>query len=298
MNAKPRLLPKPGRSGRGHPGHQHCRAWYRYCAGRRRPGIGRPVRACRSAAMNRAVSITSCVVGPAAGRPGSSTQFSSVPKHLPDAYSAATASVPSSMERLKVDDNTPTKTASSANHWICAVEEKSKVSTSTSAKSCRSIRRRQGTVTVKPPTLCANEILNQPNIDTSASTCLSTKKPKLYGVPLITSDEFEGIVRETSPIRRSALDRIFDTEADKFAPVLLTASKQGSCITPAKPLYVSEIKAKSSVISGTFKSSTNSGCNTWRNMDHRQPTDAASVGQQDPLVEYRRRGQQFRKYAE
>ncbi|MBC7581756.1 preprotein translocase subunit SecA [Aeromicrobium sp.] len=136
-----------------------------------------------------------------------------------------------------------------------------------------------------------HEILNQPNIDKRINLFIEEESKALAESPLITSDEFEGIVRETFPFGEQTLDRIFDTEADKFAPVLLTASKE--LYQGREAAFTPEIMRKIErdiylqVLDELWMQHL-------ENMDHlREGIHWMSVGQQDPLVEYRRRGQQL-----
>jgi preprotein translocase subunit SecA len=136
-----------------------------------------------------------------------------------------------------------------------------------------------------------HEILNQPHIDKRINLFIEDEAQALANSSLITSDEFEGVVREIFPFDEETLDRIFDTEADKFAPVLLTAAKE--LYQAREAAFTPEIMRKIErdiylqVLDELWMQHL-------ENMDHlREGIHWMSVGQQDPLVEYRRRGQQL-----
>lgn len=133
------------------------------------------------------------------------------------------------------------------------------------------------------------EILNQPNIQKRINVFIEDETRMLASSPLLTTAEFSDIVREVFPFDDPTLDRLFDTEASKFQQVLLTEAKE---------LY----EARESGITADIMRKLERDIylqildNLWmqhlENMDHlREGIHWMSVGQQDPLVEYRRRGQ-------
>jgi preprotein translocase subunit SecA len=133
------------------------------------------------------------------------------------------------------------------------------------------------------------EILNQPNISKRMKLLIEDEVRMLATSPLITTDEFEDVLREVFPFDEATLDRLFDTEANKFEQVLQTESKEAYA---ARELaFTPEIMRK--VERDIYLQILD---NLWmqhlENMDHlREGIHWMSVGQQDPLVEYRRRGQ-------
>jgi len=136
-----------------------------------------------------------------------------------------------------------------------------------------------------------SEILHQANIGKRVNIFLEEEVKALANSPLLTTDEFEGAIRETFPFDEAALDRLFDTEADKFEPVLLTAAKE--LYAGREEAFTPEIMRK--VERDVYLQVLDE---LWmqhlENMDHlREGIHWMSVGQQDPLVEYRRRGQQL-----
>ena len=135
------------------------------------------------------------------------------------------------------------------------------------------------------------EILHQANIGKRINAFIEEEVKALAHSPLLTTDEFEGAIREIFPFDEAALDRLFDTEADKFEPGLLTGAKelyQGreAAFTPDIMRKV-ERDIYLQVLDELWMQHL-------ENMDHlREGIHWMSVGQQDPLVEYRRRGQQL-----
>lgn len=133
------------------------------------------------------------------------------------------------------------------------------------------------------------EILNQPNISKRISIFIEDEVRALATSPAIASDDFEDILRETFPFDEKALDRLFDSEADKFPVVLLAEAKE--IYEAREAAFTPEIMRK--VERDIYLQVLD---NLWmqhlENMDHlREGIHWMSVGQQDPLVEYRRRGQ-------
>jgi preprotein translocase subunit SecA len=108
---------------------------------------------------------------------------------------------------------------------------------------------------------------------------------------LITSDNLEDELRLLFHFDEQTLDRIFDTETDKFENVLTTIAKE---LYEARELaFTSEIMRK--VERDVYLQILD---NLWmqhlENMDHlRQGIHWISVGQRDPLVEYRRQAQRL-----
>lgn len=109
--------------------------------------------------------------------------------------------------------------------------------------------------------------------------------------PESTSENYEAILSETFPFDDKTLDKLFDAQADKFEPELEKAAKahyegQEKSFTP-------EVMRK--VERDVFLQVLD---NLWmqhlENMDHlREGIHWISVGQRDPLVEYRRQGQRI-----
>jgi preprotein translocase subunit SecA len=133
------------------------------------------------------------------------------------------------------------------------------------------------------------EILRSDNISKRVKIMINDEIMSLATSPLVTTDQFEDVLKEIFPFDDATLDRLFDTEADKFAKV---------CQTAATELYEARSTAFTLEIMRKVERDIYLQVldNLWmqhlENMDHlREGIHWMSVGQQDPLVEYRRRGQ-------
>lgn len=133
------------------------------------------------------------------------------------------------------------------------------------------------------------EILHAEDISKRVRIMIDDEVHALATSPLLVSDELEDVLREVFPFDEAALDRLFDTETDKFEGVLKTEVHElyGS----REAVFTPEIMRK--VERDIYLQILD---NLWmqhlENMDHlREGIHWMSVGQQDPLVEYRRRGQ-------
>ncbi|HVX24648.1 MAG TPA: preprotein translocase subunit SecA [Candidatus Saccharimonadales bacterium] len=133
------------------------------------------------------------------------------------------------------------------------------------------------------------EILRSQNISKRIKIFIEEEIQALMNSPLVTSDQFEDVLREVFPFDEKTLDRLFDTEADKFLKVLQTEA--GELYAAREAAFSAEIMRK--IERDIYLQILD---NLWmqhlENMDHlREGIHWMSVGQQDPLVEYRRRGQ-------
>jgi preprotein translocase subunit SecA len=133
------------------------------------------------------------------------------------------------------------------------------------------------------------EILRSKDISKRIHIFIDDEVMNLSTSSLVTSDQFEDVVREIFPFDEATLDRLFDSDATKFANVLKTEANE---------LYNSREVAFSKDIMRKVERDIYLQVldNLWmqhlENMDHlREGIHWMSVGQQDPLVEYRRRGQ-------
>jgi preprotein translocase subunit SecA len=105
------------------------------------------------------------------------------------------------------------------------------------------------------------------------------------------SENFETIVKEVFPFDDAALDRLFDTEASKFEDVLKTEAKE---LYASREVTFGEDSMRKFERDIYLQILDNLWMQHLENMDHlREGIHWMSVGQQDPLVEYRRRGQQM-----
>ncbi len=133
------------------------------------------------------------------------------------------------------------------------------------------------------------EILHSTDISKRIKIMVEDEAHALATSPLATTDQFEDMLREVFPFDEAMLDRLFDTEADKFEKVLKTEASE--LYAARETAFTSEVMRK--VERDIYLQVLD---NLWmqhlENMDHlREGIHWMSVGQQDPLVEYRRRGQ-------
>jgi len=133
------------------------------------------------------------------------------------------------------------------------------------------------------------EILKADDISKRIKIFVNDEVNALATSSAVTTDQFEDILREIFPLDDAALDRIFDSDAAKFASNLRTAANE--LYAARETAFTHEIMRK--VERDIYLQILD---NLWmqhlENMDHlREGIHWMSVGQQDPLVEYRRRGQ-------
>jgi preprotein translocase subunit SecA len=133
------------------------------------------------------------------------------------------------------------------------------------------------------------EILHSEDISKRIKIFVDEEVRLLATSPEVTSDQFEDILREVFPFDEATLDRLFDSDATKFEKVLSTEATEYYAAREAA--FTPEIMRK--IERDIYLQVLD---NLWmqhlENMDHlREGIHWMSVGQQDPLVEYRRRGQ-------
>ena len=135
------------------------------------------------------------------------------------------------------------------------------------------------------------EILRADNISKRIKALIEDEVKFLAHSPDILSDDFEDIVKEVFPFDEPTMDRLFDTDSEKFEKVL------GS---EAKELYASrEVSFGADFMRRLEKDIylqilDDQWMQHLENMDHlREGIHWMGVGQQDPLVEYRRQGQEM-----
>ena len=134
-----------------------------------------------------------------------------------------------------------------------------------------------------------SEILKQRDISKRIKMFVEEEAAVLASSPMLTSTDFESILREAFPFDEKTLDKIFDTPPDKFKKVLSDAATK--FYSSREQAFTPEIMRK--VERDIYLQILD---NLWmqhlENMDHlREGIHWISVGQRDPLVEYRRRGQ-------
>ena len=133
------------------------------------------------------------------------------------------------------------------------------------------------------------EILKSANISKRVKLMIEEEAHLMATSDLVTSDQFEDIVKEVFPFDEKELDRLFDADASKFEKVLKTEAAE--LYDARETAFAPEVMRK--VERDIYLQVLD---NLWmqhlENMDHlREGIHWMSVGQQDPLVEYRRQGQ-------
>jgi preprotein translocase subunit SecA len=144
-------------------------------------------------------------------------------------------------------------------------------------------RHRKATYTMR------REILEAIDVSKRVAIFIEEEARALATSPLLTSDDFEDIVREVFPFDEPTLDRLFDSETDQFKDKLV---KEAKALYEAREVaFTPEVMRK--VERDVYLQILD---NLWmqhlENMDHlRNGIHWMSVGQRDPLVEYRRQAQ-------
>jgi preprotein translocase subunit SecA len=135
------------------------------------------------------------------------------------------------------------------------------------------------------------EILLQVDIRKRIKAFIDEEAKALANSPMLLSDQFESIVTQIFPFDDETLDRLFDSDSSKFADVL---------VTEANELYEGREEAFTADVMRKVERDIYLQVldNLWmqhlENMDHmREGIHWISVGQRDPLVEYRRQAQRM-----
>jgi preprotein translocase subunit SecA len=133
------------------------------------------------------------------------------------------------------------------------------------------------------------EILRSDDISKRIHVFLEEEAQLIAESPLLTTDKFEGVVRHVFPFDEKTLDRLFDSSAEKFSSVLVQQSKE--LYEAREAAFTSEVMRK--LERDIYLQILD---NLWmqhlENMEHlREGIHWISVGQRDPLVEYRRQAQ-------
>jgi preprotein translocase subunit SecA len=133
------------------------------------------------------------------------------------------------------------------------------------------------------------EILHQADIKKRINVFIEEEARQLANSPQLLTDTFEDLVTDIFPFESDTLDTLFDTEATKFGKALETAAKE--YFQNREVAFTPEILRK--VERDIYLQVLD---NLWmqhlENMDHmREGIHWISVGQRDPLVEYRRQAQ-------
>jgi preprotein translocase subunit SecA len=135
------------------------------------------------------------------------------------------------------------------------------------------------------------EILKSDDISKRVKIFIEEEAKALASSPELLTEQFEPMVREVFPFDEATMDRLFEAPSDKFGDVLLKE---------AHDLYASREAGFTSEIMRKIERDAYLQLldNLWmqhlENMDHlREGIHWMSVGQRDPLVEYRRQAQQL-----
>jgi preprotein translocase subunit SecA len=133
------------------------------------------------------------------------------------------------------------------------------------------------------------EVLRAEDISKRIKTFIEEETGVLASSPLLTTDEFENTLRQIVPLDDESLDRLFDSPTSKASEILRKE---------AIDLYLAREEAFTPEIMRKVERDIYLQVldNLWmqhlENMDHlREGIHWMSVGQRDPLVEYRRQGQ-------
>ncbi len=133
------------------------------------------------------------------------------------------------------------------------------------------------------------EILLRSDISKRVKQFIEEEAKAMAASPMLMNDDFDQMVKKVFPFDDPTLDRLFDSEATLFEKNLLSAARE---------LYEARETAFTSEILRTVERDVYLQIldNLWmqhlENMEHlREGIHWMSVGQRDPLVEYRTRGQ-------
>lgn len=191
------------------------------------------------------------------------------------------------MKRLKVDDDVPIE-----NRLISkSLESAQKKVEGHNFDQRKSVvqyddvmnRHRLATYSVR------REILHDGDISTRIKKLIREEVEALATSPEATSEKFDAMITEVFPLEESTLDKLFDQPANKFAKELEKAAIK--LYEEQEERFTSEVMRK--VERDVYLQVMD---NLWirhlENMDHlREGIHWISVGQRDPLVEYRRQSQ-------
>jgi len=135
------------------------------------------------------------------------------------------------------------------------------------------------------------EMLHRGDISKRIKKIIEEQAEQIARSEHLLSEKFESVIKDVFPFDEEALDRLFDTEASKFGKVLNTEALE--LYDTREAVFGSEVMRK--VETDIYLQVLD---NLWmqhlENMDHmREGIHWISVGQRDPLVEYRRQSQQL-----
>jgi preprotein translocase subunit SecA len=135
------------------------------------------------------------------------------------------------------------------------------------------------------------EILMHAEIKKRIKLFIEEEAQAIANSPMLLSDKFEAVVTEVFPLDEETLDQLFDTDADNFGKVLVEKALELYDAREAAFTPDTMRKVERDVYLQVLD-------NLWmehlENMDHlREGIHWISVGQRDPLVEYRRQSQRM-----
>lgn len=133
------------------------------------------------------------------------------------------------------------------------------------------------------------EILKAEDISKRIKAMIEDVVKALANSPNILDESFEDVVRSIFPFDEVTMDRLFDTEADKFGVVLLSEAKE---VYASREMSFGKDFMRRLERDIYLQVLDELWMQHLENMDHlREGIHWMGVGQQDPLVEYRRQGQ-------
>ncbi len=133
------------------------------------------------------------------------------------------------------------------------------------------------------------EILHRADIEKRIRIFIEDEAKALAHSPLATSDVYETLITEAFPFDDATLDRLFDSEAQAFEKTLLQEAIQ---LYESRTAAFGEANMRKVERDVYLQVLDNLWMQHLENMEHlREGIGWISVGQRDPLVEYRRQGQ-------
>lgn len=133
------------------------------------------------------------------------------------------------------------------------------------------------------------EILEAIDVSKRIQIFIEDEVTELATSSLVSESDFEDILRDIFPFDDKTIDRLLDTSADKFKAVLLTEVKE---LYDTRELAFGPDVMRKVERDVYLQILDNLWMQHLENMDHlRNGIHWMSVGQRDPLVEYRRQGQ-------
>lgn len=221
------------------------------------------------------------------GDPGASQFFVSTEDHLMRVFGGE--KIAQVMERLGVDDETPIE-----NRFISkSLEGAQKKVEGYNFDARKNVvkyddvmnRHRRATYVMR------RDILHETDIKKRIKVFIEEESQKLADSPLLTTDKFESIVTHVFPLDEDSLDRLFDTDADRFHEALV---KEAYELYDEKEFAFTPEAMRKIERDVYLQILDNLWMQHLENMDHlREGIHWISVGQRDPLVEYRRQGQRL-----